>query len=70
MDVLTNGPTNGLTDGWTDRPSYKDASTHLKCDGRKKDLRGFKLGCCLAMIWGVSWGKKYVINTLVIGEIR
>ena len=24
------GWTGGRTDGWTDRPSYRDASTHLK----------------------------------------
>ena len=26
----TNGPTDGPTNGRTDRPSYRDARTHLK----------------------------------------
>ena len=26
----TDRPTNQLTDGWMDRPSYRDTRTHLK----------------------------------------
>ena len=29
--------TDGLTDQWTDRPSYRDARTHLK---KRKDRNG------------------------------
>ena len=43
-DRPTDGPTNGPMDGRTDRPSYRDAWTHLKT------FSSFQRGCQLQMV--------------------
>ena len=36
---MRNGPTEGRTDGRTDRPSYRDATAHLKNDHKAASPR-------------------------------
>ena len=37
-DQRTNGPMERRTDGWTDKPTYRDARTHLKKGVSKKRI--------------------------------
>ena len=37
--MLTDIQTHGRTNGWTDRPSYRDARTHLKMKECQFDVR-------------------------------
>ena len=39
MDGHTDGQINGRMDGWTDKPSYRHASTHLKRNEQDKKAK-------------------------------
>ena len=42
-DRRTDGPTDGPTVQWTNRPGYRDASTHLKTTKRHDEGRTFDI---------------------------
>ena len=50
-DIRTNGPTDRLTDGQIDTPSYRDARTHLKRDETRVTFRARDM----ARVAGEEW---------------
>ena len=40
-ESVTDGPTDRQTDGRTDRPSYRDARSHLKTDATERSVGQF-----------------------------